>query len=169
MIEKSISHDELIKQGCIFAPQAGFAYSSYNSLGTLNIYSCISVCLFQGEVRVLAHLDCEPVKHTCEMLDYLFKKNAIKNEKFQKAYLVLSEKTPKIKLNSLKDYVSVFSEKVESFLEPSPVNFCINDLGNICLIQGVKDKKYSQKEAEEFLAKRLLRKNLICANEDKEI
>ncbi|MFA5303818.1 MAG: hypothetical protein WC393_04765 [Candidatus Nanoarchaeia archaeon] len=168
MIEKIISYEELMKKNCLFAPQAGFAYSYLNDkpVGTLYIFSCLGVYLKQGDVQIVAHLDFDKKIHLSQMLDYLFKKKVIANSSFDKAYLIKSEKTNEFTFQRSFDYLTSFIDDVQVLQKNySPVNFAFDESGKFCTINRVKEKMYSIMEFVDIAMKRLSRNELICANE----
>ncbi|MFA5333696.1 MAG: hypothetical protein WC376_04325 [Candidatus Nanoarchaeia archaeon] len=168
MIEKIVNYEELVKKGCLFAPQAGFAYSHLNDkpVGTLYIFSCLGVYLKQKEVQIVAHLDFDKRIHLSQMLDYLYKKKVITNGSFDKACLIKSEKTNELTFQKSFDYLTSFIDDVQVLQKNySPVNFAFDEFGKFYKINMAEGKMYSIMEVVDLLMKRLSRHELICANE----
>jgi hypothetical protein len=172
MIENIINYEDLNENNCFFVPQAGFAYSNINEkyLATLNVFSCVGIYLKQNNVQILAHLDCEPKRHLREMLDYLYNKNIIKNDFFEKAIIIESSKSSqKNSFNSF-EYLQSFIKKVDIIKKNyNPLNFGFDISGNFYEISCVSEKTFSFEQCINFISKRFAQKKLICKNHKIEI
>jgi hypothetical protein len=172
MIEKIIMREELNYNNCFFVPQAGFAYSKFGEkkLVTFYIYSCLGIYLKQGNVQILAHIDSNPKKNLFEMLNYLHKKEVIKNNSFDEVKLIIGLQSSINNYKKSLEFLKPFVKNIDIISKNySPVNFGFDELGKFYNVIKVKNKLFSFDEFLSILVRRFSQKSLICENEKLEI